>query len=130
MTASDDTTARVWDVATSQSLLVLTNNGEVYDSFSPDSSPIITSSQDKTVRIWDSRTGALLWSLQPGDTVWRARFSPKPIKTIPVQSRPDGILFDPYKERVWVPHGAPQATVIDAVKGAVVRARRSTCAEF
>jgi DNA-binding beta-propeller fold protein YncE len=55
-------------------------------------------------------------------TMWDAQ-TLKPIKTIPVQSRPDGILFDPYKERVWVfSHGAPQATVIDAVEGAVVGA--------
>jgi len=53
-------------------------------------------------------------------TMWDAK-TLKPIKTIPVDSRPDGILFDPYKERVWVfSHGAPQATIIDAVEGTVV----------
>src|SRR5215470_4396745 len=53
-------------------------------------------------------------------TMWDAK-TLKSIKTIPVQSRPDGILFDPYKDRVWVfSHGVPQATVIDAVEGTVV----------
>src|SRR5215470_8874883 len=55
-------------------------------------------------------------------TMWDAK-TLKVIKTIPVQSRPDGILFDPYKSRVWVfSHGAPQATIIDAVEGTVVGA--------
>jgi DNA-binding beta-propeller fold protein YncE len=43
------------------------------------------------------------------------------IKTIDVQGRPDGILFEPATERVYVfSHSAPNATVIDAREGAVV----------
>src|SRR5436309_4026761 len=43
------------------------------------------------------------------------------IKTIEVQGRPDGILFEPATERVYVfSHSAPNATVIDAKDGAVV----------
>ena len=42
------------------------------------------------------------------------------IKTINVEGRPDGILFDPFNERVWVfSHSAPNATVIDAKDGSV-----------
>jgi DNA-binding beta-propeller fold protein YncE len=42
-------------------------------------------------------------------------------KTIDVEGRPDGILFDPFNSRVWVfSHSAPNATVIDSVSGAVV----------
>src|SRR5256886_3616646 len=45
----------------------------------------------------------------------------KVIKTINVDGRPDGILFDPYNERVWVlSHQPPYATVIDAKEGTVV----------
>jgi DNA-binding beta-propeller fold protein YncE len=45
----------------------------------------------------------------------------KVIKTIDVDGRPDGILFDPYNERVWVlSHQPPYATVIDAKEGTVV----------
>src|SRR2546427_4488775 len=45
----------------------------------------------------------------------------KVIKTIDVDGRPDGILFDPYNERVWVlSHIPPYATVIDAKEGTVV----------
>jgi len=43
------------------------------------------------------------------------------IKTVDVQGRPDGILFDPYNQRVWVfSHVAPNATVIDAEEGTIV----------
>jgi DNA-binding beta-propeller fold protein YncE len=43
------------------------------------------------------------------------------IKTIPVQGNPDGIMFDPFNQRVWVfSHSAPNATVINAVDGTVI----------
>jgi hypothetical protein len=42
------------------------------------------------------------------------------IKTIDVAGGPDGILFDPFNERVWVfSHRAPNATVIDAKDGSI-----------
>jgi DNA-binding beta-propeller fold protein YncE len=53
-------------------------------------------------------------------TMWDAS-SLKVIKTIDVDGRPDGIMFDPYNERVWVlSHMQPYATVIDAKEGTVV----------
>src|SRR5208283_5194273 len=43
------------------------------------------------------------------------------IKTIPVEGGPDGILFEPLTERVYVfSHRAPNATVIDGKDGTVV----------
>jgi DNA-binding beta-propeller fold protein YncE len=43
------------------------------------------------------------------------------IKTIPVQGRPDGILFEPLTKHVFVfSHSQPNATVIDAKDGTVV----------
>jgi DNA-binding beta-propeller fold protein YncE len=43
------------------------------------------------------------------------------IKTIDVQGGPDGILFDPFNQRVWVfSHSAPNATVLDAKDGSIV----------
>jgi DNA-binding beta-propeller fold protein YncE len=59
-------------------------------------------SSSKPVAMWDSKTLA-------------------PIKTIDVQGNPDGMLFDPFNQRVWVlSHAAPHATVIDAKDGSVV----------
>jgi hypothetical protein len=45
------------------------------------------------------------------------------IKTIDVdpKSHPDGILFDPFNQRVWIlSHSAPNATVIDTKDGSIV----------
>ena len=43
------------------------------------------------------------------------------IKTVGVQGRPDGILFEPVTERIYIiSHSAPNATVIDAKDGSVV----------
>jgi DNA-binding beta-propeller fold protein YncE len=43
------------------------------------------------------------------------------LKTIDVQGSPDGILFDPATERVFVfSHRAPNATVIDSKDGAII----------
>ncbi len=59
-------------------------------------------STTKPITMWDSKT------LQV-------------IKSIDVDGRPDGMMFDPYNERVWVlSHMPPYATVIDAKEGMVV----------
>ena len=43
------------------------------------------------------------------------------IKTIDVQGRPDGIIFEPLTERIYVlSHSQPNATVIDSKAGSVV----------
>jgi hypothetical protein len=53
-------------------------------------------------------------------TMWDAR-TLKVIKTIDVDGRPDGMLFDPYNGRIWVlSHQPPHATVISAKDGTVV----------
>jgi len=59
-------------------------------------------SSSKPVVMWDTKTLAV-------------------IKTIDVQGGPDGILFDPFNERVYVlSHSAPNATVINALDGTVI----------
>jgi DNA-binding beta-propeller fold protein YncE len=56
----------------------------------------------KPVAMWDARTLAI-------------------IKTIDVQGNPDGILDDPFNQRVYVfSHAAPHVTVIDAKDGALL----------
>jgi DNA-binding beta-propeller fold protein YncE len=43
------------------------------------------------------------------------------IKTIDVQGNPDGILFDPFNQRIYdLSHSAPNVTVIDSTDGSVV----------
>jgi DNA-binding beta-propeller fold protein YncE len=44
-----------------------------------------------------------------------------PVKTIPVDGRPDGIMADAYNHRIYVfSHSAPNATVLDATDGSVL----------
>ena len=59
-------------------------------------------STTKPITMWDSKTLEI-------------------IKTIDVDGRPDGILCDPFNQRVWIlSHQPPYATVIDAKEGNVV----------
>ncbi len=45
----------------------------------------------------------------------------KTIKTIDVQGGPDGLMFDPFNQRVYIlSHSAPNATVIDTKDGTVL----------
>jgi DNA-binding beta-propeller fold protein YncE len=51
--------------------------------------------------------------------MWDAK-TLKPIKTIAPQGRPDGILFEPLTERIYVlSHEAPNITVIDGSDGSI-----------
>ena len=53
-------------------------------------------------------------------TMWDAK-TLQVIKTIDVDGRPDGIMFDPFNERVWIlSHQQPYATIIDGKEGTVV----------
>jgi DNA-binding beta-propeller fold protein YncE len=58
-----------------------------------------------------SSSPVVMWDTKTLDT----------IKTIPVEGGPDGILFEPLTERIYVfSHRAPNATVIDGKDGTVV----------
>jgi DNA-binding beta-propeller fold protein YncE len=42
------------------------------------------------------------------------------IKTIDVQGGPDGLMYDPFNDRVWIfSHSSPHATVINAADGSI-----------
>lgn len=59
VTASQDSTARLWDARTGRAKAVLSGHDwhVVGAEFSPDGRKVITSSSDMTARIWDSTTG-------------------------------------------------------------------------
>ena len=79
VTASGDTTARVWDADSGKTLVSLQGHtGQVRSAaFSPDGKRVVTASDDNTARVWDADSGKLLASLQ-GHTapVVSAAFSP------------------------------------------------------
>jgi hypothetical protein len=60
LTASDDHTARVWDVVTGKPRFAVPlrhDDAILHASFSPDGSRILTASADSTAGVWDAGTG-------------------------------------------------------------------------
>jgi WD40 repeat protein len=59
VTASDDKTARISDLATGASLVLTGHTDEVWAAqFTRDDAEVATASKDRTLRLWDARTGA------------------------------------------------------------------------
>jgi WD40 repeat protein len=64
-TASNDGTAKVWDVETGGELVTLTGHTNWVENiaFSPNGVLLATGSTDKTVKVWDTLTGQELLTL-------------------------------------------------------------------
>jgi WD40 repeat protein len=67
-TASNDKTARVWSIATYQTILVAEHDAVITGAvFSFDSDLLITASRDQTVKLWNIDSGQLRYTLEhPG----------------------------------------------------------------
>jgi eukaryotic-like serine/threonine-protein kinase len=61
----EDLTARIWDVATGEELLVLKGHTKWINAvaFSPDGKRLATASGDKTAKLWDAETGQEITTL-------------------------------------------------------------------
>ncbi len=83
VTASEDKTARVWDV---QGKLLATISGHAGGvnsvNFSPDGSKIVTASEDKTARVWDVQGKLLRTMSGHSGSVMSANFSPDGSKIV------------------------------------------------
>jgi WD40 repeat protein len=76
-TASDDDTARIWDVNSGRQLAAFTHDNVVVGAvFSPDGRLLATASEDHTARIWDLGTGRLRVAFDHGSAVVGVVFSP------------------------------------------------------
>ena len=96
VTASNDNTAKVWDVATGKELIILEGHTDYVNSaqFSPDGKTIVTAAWDNTAKVWDVATGQELISLEGHeDLVNGAQFSPDG-KTIVTDS-------DDFTAKIW-----------------------------
>ena len=116
VTASADTTARIWDAATGTQIAVLKGHDEKVWSaaFSPDGQRIVTASQDKTARIWDAATGAQIAVLRHDDWVLSAAFSPDGRRVVTGSSQG--------KARIWNAATGAQIIMLAAHYSAVTSA--------
>lgn len=121
LTASADTTARLWDVYGAGEIMMLRGHtASVRDAaFSPDGSLIATVSEDGTARLWDRATGAALMTLTPegmksdpevegSAALYRVLFSPDG-RLVMAEGYADAVLWDARSGRqlgVFGGHGA------------------------
>jgi WD40 repeat protein len=117
VTASDDKTARLWDVASGQVLRELQGHQDwvVYAAFSPDSKLVVTASDDKTARLWDVASRQALWELQ-GHQNWVRHAAFSPDGKLVVTASVDGTA------RLWACRVcAPSASLIADIRKRVKR---------
>ena len=97
VTASLDSTARVWDAATGAPIgKPLRHDGGVRSAaFSPNGARVVTASLDSTARVWDAATGAPIGNpLQHEDTVWSAVFSPDGARVVTASADKTARVWD------------------------------------
>ncbi|ETO15953.1 WD-40 repeat protein [Reticulomyxa filosa] len=79
VSASDDRTIRIWDVALGKEIQTLEGHIDNINTaeFSPDKNMVVSCSQDKTIRLWDVNSGKEILTLKGHlGPVWCAHFSP------------------------------------------------------
>lgn len=97
VTASEDATARVWNVAGGGAPIVLRGHeGRVWAAaFSPDGARVVTASEDATVRLWDAARGVELAVLRGHEGGVRdAAFSPDGTRIASVSEDATARLWD------------------------------------
>lgn len=107
VTASNDKTARVWDVATGAPLSVLAGHDSYlyFAAFSPDGSRVVTASDDRTARVWDARSAAQLVVLSGhDDQVVSAAYSPDGSRIVTASTDKTA--------RIWDARSGVQLTVL------------------
>jgi WD40 repeat protein len=117
VTASDDHTARVWDLAgPTQVAIVLRGHTDIINSaaFSPDGKRVVTASDDHTARVWNLAGATPVATVLSGhtDAVNNAAFSPDGTRVVTAS--------DDHTARVWDLAGpTPLATVLSGHTDAV-----------
>lgn len=96
LTGSEDTTARIFDTASGEELLILRGHSNTIDcvAFSPDGSCVLTGSRDNTARLWSARTGACLRTFT-GHKDWINATAFSPDGTLIATASQDGTV------RIW-----------------------------
>jgi hypothetical protein len=113
VTASRDSTARIWNAASGQQIAEPLRHRASLTSaeFSPDGVRIVTASADCTARIWDAASGQQIGNpRRHEDVVVSAAFSPDGARIVTAS--------DDYSARIWDADSGPTQ------KGDVLRLRR------
>ena len=84
VSGSEDKTAIVWNTKSGRALQRLEGHRDRVRTvaYSPDSSRIATGSNDRSVKIWDASSGECLHSLDLGEKVYSAIFSPDGLRLV------------------------------------------------
>jgi WD40 repeat protein len=109
VTASADTTARLWDAKTGTDVAVLkTHTGAVRTAaFSPDGRRVVTASADKTACLWDAETGSYVAVLKGHEgAVESAAFSPDGRRVVTAS--------EDKTARLWDAHNGTEIAVLKA----------------
>jgi len=97
LTASDDQTAKIFEVDTGECLVVLVGHEQLVRSatFSPDGIYVLTASDDDTAIIWEAFSGNLVRRLEShGHFVRTARFSPDGLSILTASFDHDARLWE------------------------------------
>jgi eukaryotic-like serine/threonine-protein kinase len=102
--ASEDGTARVWDVVTGSKVFSLSDHtgGVSAVAYSPDGRFLVTGDQGGVARVWDARTG-------------------RPLSRLPHSSQVTSVAFSPDGKRIAVGEGSQSVTVWDAESAQAIR---------
>jgi WD40 repeat protein len=117
VTASNDTTARLWDAESGKEIAVLKGHTSTVLSavFSPDGKRVVTASWDKTARLWDAASGKAIAELRGHtDAVLSAAFSPDGKRVVTASN--DNTA------RLWAAVSGTEIAVLQGHAGAVVSA--------
>jgi WD40 repeat protein len=120
LTASDDGTARLWQLdGTGEALVLAGHEGKLFAAtFSPDGKRVLTASEDGTARVWSRGNANEFVVLKGhGGALTAAAFSPDGARVV-TASR-DGTA------RVWQADGSGSPMVLQGHEGAVLDARFS-----
>lgn len=99
LTASLDSTAKIWYTENAETIHSFKHNGAIYDAtFSPDGSLVATAGADSVAMIWDTKTGDLLYKLTAHtDVVFSVTFSPDGSKLLTTSADATARLWDARK---------------------------------